>query len=66
MNSYLKAVFGLIRRDEILREFAFAGSGNYSNFVNENGSRVQEKCPAAADQAYRHQELTSPRALNAG
>jgi len=30
MNSYVKAVFGLIRRDEILREFAFAGSGNYS------------------------------------
>jgi hypothetical protein len=29
MNSYLKAVFGLIRQDEILREFAFAGPGDY-------------------------------------
>jgi hypothetical protein len=29
MNSYLKAVFGLIRQDEILREFAFSGPGDY-------------------------------------
>jgi len=45
LNACLKAIIGLTRRNEFWLEFAFFG-GRLFDFVMQDGSRVQEKCPA--------------------
>src|SRR5437899_3563129 len=52
------AVIGLIRRDEILREFAFGGAG-YSTSSHKAVRSFKEKCPAATDRAHPHSTTLS-------